>query len=456
VRFEASAGTPLAIDPRAIGALVLAPPTPQVELRDGVALVSIRGPLSHHAGGIFDSYDAIKARVAQALDGQPKAVVLSIDSPGGECSGCIEAADEIRAMCDAAGVPLVSYVEGRACSAGYALACAAHEIVAQPSAVIGSIGTVTELVDATALDATMGLKIELVASGERKLDGNVHVPTSDGARLATKALIGGLADLLFAHVAKYRPLSIDEVRALDAGLVLAAQALEAEKRGLVDTIGTLPQLLARLAGANAAASGTERDQVMTLEETRKALQAIADDGEADDEERAKARSALKAMDGDGDEEKKEEPEAECDDKEPEARAATAGASADATSALVARIDRIEASERQREIAAVIATRPDISTEQRAFAASLATPSDVEKYLATIEKKARRNPAADVQPGTIAPEIREGAAPGPVYRQSAEAARAMRVRMGLEAEKRGVVDRGNELIIGGVVPPSSVR
>src|SRR4051812_16514999 len=75
-----------------------------VEHRDGIAVVSIRGPLMHHSHYWCDSYDAIKERVLEALSSSPRAIVLSIDSPGGLVSGCFDTANEIRAAAAAAGV----------------------------------------------------------------------------------------------------------------------------------------------------------------------------------------------------------------------------------------------------------------------------------------------------------------------------------------------------------------
>jgi ClpP class serine protease len=66
-----------------------------------------------------------------------KAIVLEIDSPGGQSYECAETAEAIRASKK----PVLAYVSGEASSAAYWLACSANRIMAHRSAYVGSIGT---------------------------------------------------------------------------------------------------------------------------------------------------------------------------------------------------------------------------------------------------------------------------------------------------------------------------
>lgn len=217
---------------------------PTVERYGEAAIVRVCGPLSHHDEYWFDSYDAIVKRVDAALmsSPRPRVIALVLDTPGGDASGCFETAAAIRKRCETARIPLVAYVEGMACSAGYALACAASKIVASPASVVGSIGVIGGIVDMTAAAAMSGVKIRIIKSGSRKSDGHPFEPTTREAEDATQVLIDGLADLFFAHVATSRPgLSVDALRSFEAGVFLGAGALGAR---LVDAVGTLDTAIA--------------------------------------------------------------------------------------------------------------------------------------------------------------------------------------------------------------------
>lgn len=403
---------PLAIETSAFAFMFDPPPLPSTRNVNGLAVVPVRGPLDAHEGGWTDSYDAIRARVTDALSAKPKAVVLAIDSPGGVMSGCLELAAELKMMCAQAGVPLVSYVDGKATSAAYALACAGTEIVVPPTGVVGSIGTIAELVDQSALDAAMGVKIHVIASGARKADGHPHLPTSEGALAAVQTVVSTLADLFFLHVAAHRPITVDEVRALEAGLLVGAHA---ERAGLADRVETMGALVARLSGVaepaatSNAPAGASKDEDSMNEDEKKArasLQAICDDEKADAKAKARAKAALAAMDSDEDEKKDEDAKGEdapppSDEKKDEdAKAIAARAEATALRA-----------ERKGEVRAMLAERPDLTVEQRAAFADL-EPKALAKILASMPRKAPVNPAASATVPVTLGAGQGGTAPAP--------------------------------------------
>lgn len=253
-RFEPRPAAFLAIRPEALAYEHDEPRKQPFELRDGVALVRIEGPLTHHAGWWCDSYDEIKGRVSAALDARPRALMLVIDSPGGDVSGCFETSSEIRQMAAAAGVPVSTYVDGMAASAGYALACCGSTIYTPQTAILGSIGVISGLVDMTEALTSWGVRVRLVTSGARKADGHPYQPITDDAVSALQTMIDTLAGLFFQHVAESRShagLSIESIRALQAGIVLGA---DAKRAGLADeVVATLDEALALVASRSSAA-----------------------------------------------------------------------------------------------------------------------------------------------------------------------------------------------------------
>jgi signal peptide peptidase SppA len=259
---------PIALCPEAYGGIFTDASALANTTSDDVIVVSIRGPLMNHEEWWYDSYESIKQRVCAALEARPRAVVLSIDSPGGLVSGCFETASDIRTFADVAGVPLHAYVNGQATSAAYALASICDSITCPEAGTVGSIGVITGLLDVTKNDAAYGYRFAFISSGERKTDGQPHVALTDAAVKATQARVDELAEVFFKHVSAERGLSVESIRALQAGLLTGASA---KSIGLVDAVGSLDQLIARLAnnesisGPTKAAATTGREEASATE-----------------------------------------------------------------------------------------------------------------------------------------------------------------------------------------------
>src|SRR5688572_2027230 len=128
-----------------------------------VAVVAIDGPLAQraeqHVCGVIDGYDAITARVSQALeDRDVGAVVLQINSPGGDVAGLEEAVRRMRAKADATGKRVVAFADEMAASAAYWIAAGvADEVWLPPMGEVGSIGTIGAWVDETEALAREGV-----------------------------------------------------------------------------------------------------------------------------------------------------------------------------------------------------------------------------------------------------------------------------------------------------------
>ncbi len=446
-------GQPLALEPRAFGMLLFEPPAPREAKHqdDGVAVVEVQGPLMHHADYFCDSYDAIKARVLGALDNGARTVVLSIDSPGGLVSGCFDTSDEIRAACDARGAELVAYVDGQATSAAYALACVASRVFVPATGIVGSIGVIDALVDATAQDRAMGLGFSIITSGARKADGNPHAATTDAAVAAAQSRVDSLAEIFFDHVSRRRGISTEKVAALQAGVVHGAQAV---RLGLADDVKTLDQVLALVrSGADVAAASaqtpTPTEDTNTMDDNEKAyrasLQAILDDEKSDEKAKAKAKAILAAMDGepDGDEPPKDEGKADGDDgehKEPDGDEAKAGGNLGAVVALgrtantlEARVAQLEQALECEKRATLRASRPDVAASVHDALASLPL-AQYAAALGKIERPKRPNPAAATTPSATRGG---GEAAGSAPRLDPKSKAALDRAMGLTSASFGV-------------------
>jgi ClpP class serine protease len=183
------------------------------------------------------------------------AILLHVDSPGGEVTGIHEFGELIH---QARGVkPVWAYVEGLGASAAYWLSSAAEEIVADPTAALGSIGVVMTVRDPS---KTKAADIEIVSSQSPRKRPD---PTTEGGRAQLQGVVDDLAGVFVATVARNRAVSEETVLAEfgGGGLFVGRSAVAA---GLADRIGTFEETLAELAAAVAAAPSTPRPRRTTV------------------------------------------------------------------------------------------------------------------------------------------------------------------------------------------------
>jgi len=394
----------LALYPQAFFDLFVEAEPSEVKTVDGNAVIEIRGPLEHHDGWWTDSYEAILDRVTEACAGTASAIILKIDSPGGELFGCFDAARAIRSRCKAAGKRLVAYVEGCACSAAYALACSADEIVISETAYAGSIGILITRVDLTVRDAHEGIGFALVASGKRKADGHPHSSLTAPELEAMQAQCNALAELFFELVASLRNVGTDAVRALEADVFHGPRAVEV---GLANRVSSFDALLEQLKKGPAMPPEDDKEteeqpssSSKDIDEARAALERAAAEGNE------KAQLALAALadagPGDDDEEETdEEPDAETAAARGTGSSVSAASAADLAAVVKAQGTRLAKLEREKDslaLKALLAARPDLG---KPLAAHLATMpfADAKAIVDKMPKPAAPN-KADKAAGTV--------------------------------------------------------
>jgi signal peptide peptidase SppA len=115
------------------------------------------------------SIEAVAPLLARAFGQRgAKAVALVVNSPGGSPVQSALIAQRIRLLSVEKKVPVIAFVEDVAASGGYWLACAADEIIADPSSIVGSIGVVSSGFGFQDLMARYGIERRVHTSGERK------------------------------------------------------------------------------------------------------------------------------------------------------------------------------------------------------------------------------------------------------------------------------------------------
>jgi HK97 family phage major capsid protein len=143
-------------------------------------------------------------------------------------------------------------------SAAYWIGSQCDEVVATPSAAVGSIGVFMVHLDESAFDERIGLQYSLIFAGKHKVDGNPYEPLSDDARAALQEQVDEYYTLFVNDVARGRKVNASKVRAGygEGRCLTATQAMDA---GLVDRIDTFDGVLSSLGAKNVSASGRPRN-----------------------------------------------------------------------------------------------------------------------------------------------------------------------------------------------------
>ena len=213
----------------------------------GVAVIPIHGTLVRRTVGLeaesgLTSYMGLAAQLDAAIgDPAVSAILLDIDSPGGESGGVFDLADRIRAASQIK--PVWAVANDMAFSAAYALASAASRVFVSRTGGVGSIGVIAMHVDQSEKDAQDGVHYTAVFAGDRKNDLNPHEPISSEAHAFLKAEVNRIYGLFVETVARHRGIEASAVRDTEAGLFFGQAAVA---MGLADAIGTFDEALAQL------------------------------------------------------------------------------------------------------------------------------------------------------------------------------------------------------------------
>lgn len=180
------------------------------------------------------SYEGLNAQISDLrADATASAVVLEVDSFGGEVAGAFDCADQIAAL--AAEKPVVAILTDHACSAGYLLASAARSIVMPRTGMAGSIGVISMHVDVSRALDEAGLTVTILTGGKNKADGNPYKPLPKETARKFMAEMEMLREVFAESVGRYRGARLDKAAALatEAETFTGQAALDA---GLVDAV----------------------------------------------------------------------------------------------------------------------------------------------------------------------------------------------------------------------------
>lgn len=218
----------------------------------GVAVVSIVGSLVNRGAWVgassgLVSYEGLSAQVAEAAErADVHAVILDLDSGGGEASGVVALGRQLRALRGRKRV--VAVVNDMACSAAFWIAAQANEIVVSETSAVGSIGALVLHIDRSAELVQKGLAATLIHAGAHKVDGHPFAALPDAVRADWQGQLDNLVALFAREVAAGRgdKLTADAACATEARVLYGRAAVKA---GLADRVSTFAAVLDELVAA---------------------------------------------------------------------------------------------------------------------------------------------------------------------------------------------------------------
>ena len=214
--------------------------------RDKIAVIPLSGPIKGNGSFIVgsDMVYELSGQLRQAKDDSlVRGIVIQLDSPGGGLTASDLIYHELQLL-KQTGKPVLVMVNGLAASGGLYISAAADHIIATPTSMIGSIGVIMNRFMIKELMNKIGVKPDVVKSGNMKDIGSPFREMTPDERKFFEQLIGAFHERFMSIVAEGRDIPLEEVRKLANGLIYTAdQALEYK---LIDEIGYFDEALNKI------------------------------------------------------------------------------------------------------------------------------------------------------------------------------------------------------------------
>ena len=198
-----------------------------------IAVINIQGVIDDEK--TQDIHSQLKSATK---DSRIKALIIRVNSPGGRVSSSDEIYNEIREYRKKTDKPVVAFMQGIAASGGYYTSVACDKIIAEPTAITGSVGVIMGyFVLQQLLEEKLGILPVVIKSGLKKdWPSPFQPPTEEQQQYLKDKLVKPAYERFVEIVAKGRPsLTIDDVRRLADGSIYGSQ--EALNEKLIDSIG---------------------------------------------------------------------------------------------------------------------------------------------------------------------------------------------------------------------------
>lgn len=165
------------------------------------------------------------------------AVALAINSPGGSAAQSSLIGKRIRRLAEEKKKPVIAFVEDVAASGGYWLACAADEIIADESSIVGSIGVIGGGFGFPELLAKAGVERRVYTAGRSKSQLDPFRPENPEDVARFKSLLEDVHASFIGHVKSRRGAKLTPSEGMFEGEIYSAR--RALELGLIDGLGDL-------------------------------------------------------------------------------------------------------------------------------------------------------------------------------------------------------------------------
>ena len=211
------------------------------DAKDKIAIIYAQGEIQSGEGDVNVIAEGAMRRSLQEAknDKKVKAIVLRIDSPGGNAltSELIWREIEITKKVKPVVVSLGNY----AASGGYYIACNANKIFAEANTITGSIGVFGILPNFTQAATKIGINTEVVKTHENSLGFSPFIPLENNTRMFLQEGVERIYTTFVNRVAAGRKMTYEAVDAVGQGRVWTGS--DAVKIGLVDKIGGMDEAI---------------------------------------------------------------------------------------------------------------------------------------------------------------------------------------------------------------------
>ena len=216
------------------------------DIKDKIAVIYAQGDIMSGEGDVNTIGEGSMRRslIEARKDKNVKAIVLRIDSPGGNALTSDLIWREIGLTKKVK--PVVVSMGNYAASGGYYIACNANTIFAENNTITGSIGVFGILPNFTQLATKIGIHTEQVKTNENAAEYSPFVPMDEKFKAVTQEGVEHVYKTFVSHVAEGRKMSFAQVDSIAQGRVWSGS--QALKVGLVDKIGGLDDALKEAAG----------------------------------------------------------------------------------------------------------------------------------------------------------------------------------------------------------------
>jgi protease-4 len=215
------------------------------EVKNKIAIIYAQGEIMSGEGDVntIGEISMRRSLIEARKDKNIKAIVLRIDSPGGNAltSDLIWREIEITKKSK----PIVVSMGNYAASGGYYIACNANTIFAENNTITGSIGVFGVLPNFTKFATKIGIHTEQVKTHENAANYSPFVPMDTKFKTVTTESVEQVYTTFIDHVAKGRKMTVAQVDSVAQGRVWSGS--QAIKIGLVDKIGGLNSALKQAA-----------------------------------------------------------------------------------------------------------------------------------------------------------------------------------------------------------------